>query len=115
METCHLKDFDRIDGEPIEFEWTIFPGLTTLGILDEMQKMMTESECEPEQFNKIIFMSMTLTLIGQNEATKNIVLRMLSKLLSMVEDSRKDIGRFWSLAPGSEKKMVRNTSPQTRW
>ena len=36
----------------------------------------------------------TVTLIGQNEETKKIVLRMLSELLSMFEGSRKDIGRF---------------------
>ena len=50
---------DRIDGEPMEFEWTNFQGFTTLGILDEIQKIMTESKCEPEHFQgRIIFMSM---------------------------------------------------------
>ena len=35
------------------------PGFTTLGILEETQKMMTELQCEPEQFKgMIIFMSM---------------------------------------------------------
>ena len=48
-----------IDGEAIEFEWKNFPGFTTLGILAEIQKMMTESKCKPEQFKgRIIFMSM---------------------------------------------------------
>ena len=43
----------------MEFEWTIFPGFTTLGILDEIQKMMAELRCEPEQCKgRIIFMSM---------------------------------------------------------
>ena len=50
LATRCLKDLDRIDGEPMEFEWTIFPGFTTLGIVDEIQKTMTESKCEPEQF-----------------------------------------------------------------
>ena len=37
----------------------IFPGFTVLGILDEIQKMMAELRCEPEQFQgRIIFMSM---------------------------------------------------------
>ena len=45
----YLKDLDRIDGEPMEFEWKFFPGITTLGILDEVQNMMTESKCEPER------------------------------------------------------------------
>ena len=49
FETRCLKDLDRIDGEPMEFEWKKFPGFTTMGILDEIHKMMTESKCEPEQ------------------------------------------------------------------
>ena len=43
----YLKDLDRIDGEPMEFEWKKFQGFTTLGILDEIQKVMTVSKCEP--------------------------------------------------------------------
>ena len=27
----YLKDLDRIDGEPMDFEWTICPGFTTFG------------------------------------------------------------------------------------
>ena len=34
----YLKDLTRIDGGPMEFEWKIFPGFTTLGILEEIQK-----------------------------------------------------------------------------
>ena len=41
-----------------------------------------------------------MTLIGENEETKKIVLRMLTELLSMLEDSREDIGRFQGLDPG---------------
>ena len=43
----------------MEFEWQIFLGFTTLGILEQIQKIMVESQCEPEQFEgRIIFMSM---------------------------------------------------------
>ena len=35
-----------------------------------------------------------MTLMGQDEEMKKIVLRMLSELLSTLENSRKDIGRF---------------------
>ena len=64
----------------------IFLGFTTLGILDEIQKMMTELMCEPEHFQaRIIFMS-TMTLIGENEETKKIVLRMLTDLLNILEN-----------------------------
>ena len=38
-------------------------------------------------------------MIRENEETKKTVLRMLSELLSMLEDSRKDIGLLWCLDP----------------
>ena len=40
--TRYLKDLNRIDGEQMELEWKIFPGFTTLGISEEIQKMVTE-------------------------------------------------------------------------
>ena len=42
----------------------------------------------------------TMTLIGQNKEIKQIVSRVLSELLSMLDDLRKDIGHFWVLDPG---------------
>ena len=40
------------------YEWKDFQGFTTLGNLDEIQKMMAELMFEPEQFQgRIIFMS----------------------------------------------------------
>ena len=50
-----------------------------------------------------------MTLVGQNEETKNIVLRMLSELLSKLEDSRKNIGHFKGLDPrrnGTEPRLT---------
>ena len=43
---------DRIDGEPMEFEWNIFRGFTTLEILAEIRVMMTDMKCEPEHCQK---------------------------------------------------------------
>ena len=58
LETRFLKDLNRMDGEPMGFEWKNFPGFTTWGILEDIQKMMTELQSEPEQFKgRIIFMS----------------------------------------------------------
>ena len=39
LENRYLKDLNRIDGEPVEYEWTIFPGFTPLSILEEIQKL----------------------------------------------------------------------------
>ena len=55
----YFSELNRIDGQLVEFEWKIFPGLTTVGILNEIQQMMGKSQCEPENFTgRIIFMSM---------------------------------------------------------
>ena len=37
------RQVDSIDGEPVEFEWTIAPKLTTLQLLREIQKTMAET------------------------------------------------------------------------
>ena len=59
FDSNHLKDLNRFDGESMEFEWKIFPGFTTFGLLEQIQEFMTERQCDPEQFEgKIIFMSM---------------------------------------------------------
>ena len=49
-ENNHFKDVNRIDGMPMEFEWTNFPGFSTLGILEEIETFMTGLQCELEQF-----------------------------------------------------------------
>ena len=36
------------DGQPMEYEWKIFPGFTAVGILNQIQQMMGELQCEPE-------------------------------------------------------------------
>ena len=58
-ENNHFKDMNRIDGMPTEFEWKIFPGITTLGPLEKIQSLMRDPQCKPEHFkDRIIFMSM---------------------------------------------------------
>ena len=32
------KNFDRIDGEPMEFEWNIFPGINTWQLSEEVKR-----------------------------------------------------------------------------
>ena len=62
--------------------------------------MMTESKCEPEQFKgRTVIMSMNNDIEWSRRGSKTCVLRVLSELLSMLEKSRKDIGRFWGLDP----------------
>ena len=74
LETRYVKDLNRIDEEPMEFEWTIFPGFSALGILPEILKMMTELLCEPEQFKgRLIFMSMYNDIVWEERGnTENV-------------------------------------------
>ena len=51
----------------MEFEWTIFPGFTTLQLVDEFQEFMTKMG-HPSQFKgPIIFMSMFNDIIWGSE------------------------------------------------
>ena len=53
------RDAVGIDGGAIEFEWTIFPGFSSLSILQEIQKDVERKDIQPEEFkDRIIFMSM---------------------------------------------------------
>ena len=62
--TPQYRGLDRIDGQPKEFEWKNFPGFTALQIVAEIQKMMAETKCEPEQFTgRSIFMSMNKNIL----------------------------------------------------
>ena len=59
LENNDFKDMNRIDGMPSEFEWKMFPGITTSGLLEKIQSLMRDLQCEPEHFkDRIIFMSM---------------------------------------------------------
>ena len=50
---------DKIDGEPMEFEWNIFPGFTTLQLCSKVQELLSRLSVTPEKFTgRIIFMSM---------------------------------------------------------
>ena len=53
------RTLDAIDGEPMEFEWNIFPGFTTLQLSQEVQELFLRLSETQEKFSgRIIFMSM---------------------------------------------------------
>ena len=61
------RALDKIDGEPMEFEWNIFPGFTTLLLVQEVQKFMTKMG-DPSQFKgRINFMLMFNDIIWRSE------------------------------------------------
>ena len=57
--TPENKNFDRIDGEPMDFEWNIFPGFNTLQLSDEVKSLLLKLGETPENFTgRILLMSM---------------------------------------------------------
>ena len=55
----NYRNFDRIDGEPMEFEWNIFPGFNTLQLSEEVKRLLYRFGETPEIFTgRILFMSM---------------------------------------------------------
>ena len=44
------RALDKIDGEPMEFEWNISPGFTTLQLVREVQELLSRLSVQPENF-----------------------------------------------------------------
>ena len=59
----HLKDLSRIDGESMEFEWKIFPGLTTFGLLEQLQDFQ-RSEQNVELILRTVMSANQLSIYG---------------------------------------------------
>ena len=93
----HFKDMNRIDGMPTEFEWKIISGITTLGLLEKIQSLMRDLQCELELimsiFNDIVWdANRNKEQCAHNSPT---VAKICSKIPSR---------SLVMLGPGSEKK-----------
>ena len=101
----------------MEFEWTNFPGYTTLGILDEIQETMTtELKCEPEHFKgRIIFMPMYNDVDwGKRGIRENCI----ANVHRVTEYARRFTRGHWSFQGlGSEKKWYGThvSKPDGQW
>ena len=82
------RTLDTIDGEPMEFEWNIFPRFTTLELVLEVQKFMSKMG-EPDIIWRI--------KDNEKECIAN------STLVSLFA-KKFPAGRWSFLGPGSEKK-----------
>ena len=101
-DSSHCRALDTIDGKPMEFEWNIFPGFTTLQLVDKVQKFMNKKN-DPEQFQgRIIFMSMFNDIIwGIKDNEQECI---ANATLVSVFAKRFPAGHWSFLGPGSETK-----------
>ena len=109
------RTLDTIDGEPMEFEWIIFPGCTTLQLVDKVQELMSKMGDPSEFKGRIIFMSMINDIIWGSEDNERE--RIANATLVSVFAKRFPAGRWSSPGPGSEKKWYStcNERPGGEW
>ena len=110
------RNLDRIDGEPMEFEWSIFPGLISLQLSHKVQELLLRLSETPESIiGRIIFMSMFNDISwgskdNKKECESNAQLvPLFAKIFGA--------GQWSFLGPGSEKKWysISEDSPQGEW
>ena len=89
-----------IDGEAIELEWNIFPGFTSLQILQETQNDLQKRTIEPEKFTE--FNDIDWTRKGNGEICISN-----SEKVKMYGEGFSE-GHSTLLDPGDEKKWYRN-------
>ena len=117
------RTLDRIDGEPIEFEWNIVPGVTTLQLSHKVQELLLRLSETPENFTwRIIFMSMFNDISWRSKDNK-IECESNAQLVSLYA-KRFGAGQWTFLGPGSKKSgillvkivhKVNGTKWQRRW
>ena len=89
------RNFDRIDGKPMEFEWHIFPGFNTLHLSEQVKRLLLRLDETPENFTgRIIFMSMFNDIsCGAKDNEKN-AWQMPNSYLCTQGDLEKDNGHL---------------------
>ena len=94
---------NRIDDMPTEFEWKTFPGVTSLGLMEKIQKFLKELQCEREHFEgRIIFMSMYNDVEWQDKGNTERCEYNSQTVSNYAREFRR--GHWSFLEPGSEKK-----------
>ena len=103
------RNFDRIDGEPMEFEWNIVPGFTTLQLSQKVHELLLRLGETPENFYKTNHLHV--------DVQRHLL--WIKRNAQLVSQNAKRFGMgHWSfLGLGSEKKWYSTSadSPQGEW
>ena len=114
--SSQYRALDTVDGEPMEFEWNIFQGFTTLQLCNKVQKFLSKMRIQPEEFTgRIIFMSM-FNDISWGSKDNEQECELSAKLVSIYA-RRFSPGRWSFLGPRSKKKWssTHESKPQGEW
>ena len=109
------RDYDGINGEPIEFEWNIFSGFTTLQLCGKVTDLLNTLGEAPEILTgRILFMSMLNDISCDRKGNKEKSLANAETVKVFARRFR--IGQWSFIGPGSEKKCYSaENSPQGAW
>ena len=81
-QSSSYRELFGMDGEPIEFEWNVLHGFSSLQILQKIEDDSRERNIELEKFtDRIIFMSMRFRILEKKSRNTR-------------KDSCRNIGRF---------------------
>ena len=91
----NYRNFDRIDGEPMEFEWNLFPGFNTLQLNEEGNSLLyrfgeNQNFSQEESYSCRCSTTFPVTV----KAMKKKVWQMPNSYLCMQEDLEKDNGHL---------------------
>ena len=107
-------ELQGLDGEPIDFEWKIFPGATALDILHKIQADQQGKHIAPENFSdRIIFMSMFNDIELErkdNEDSCPLTSRKIKEYASNFND-----GHWAFLGPGEKNKWYQGICSRIWW
>ena len=111
------RTLDRIDGEPMEFEWNIFPGFNSLQLSQQVQELLLRLDETPENFKgRIIVMSMFNDISWWSKRQQEKECDSNAQIFSLFA-KRFGAGQWSFLGLGSEKKWysISEDSPQGEW
>ena len=98
----NYRNFDRIDGEPTEFEWNIMPGFNTLQLSEQVKSLLYRLGETPANFTgRTLFMSMFNDISCGTKDNEQECLA-TARLVSLYS-RRFGKGQCSFIGPGSEK------------
>ena len=102
---------DTIDGEPIEFEWNIFPGFTTLQLISKVQEFLLKMSIQPEEsLDGLSSCRCSTTSHGDPKTMKRNANLALSSFLFLQKDFHQENGHSSDLDQRRNCILLTNTN-----
>ena len=91
-DSSQYRTLDTIDGEPMEFEWNIFPGCTTLQICNKVQEFLSKWAIHLNSKDELSSCRCSMTSYGEFKTMNGNPMLTPTSFLFMQEDSHQEDG-----------------------